>query len=44
MEPVGGVEVHDLPGGCIYRGHVLDTLRGLPDESCQVVVTSPPYW
>ncbi len=28
----------------LYQGHVLDVLRGLPDESVQCVVTSPPYW
>lgn len=28
----------------LLRGHVLDMLRELPDESVQCVVTSPPYW
>ena len=28
----------------ILIGDVLDRLRGLPDESVQCVVTSPPYW
>lgn len=28
----------------LYHGHVMDVLRGLPDESVQCVVTSPPYW
>ena len=28
----------------IECGHVLDVLRGMPDESVQCVVTSPPYW
>ena len=28
----------------ILVGDVLDRLRGLPDESVQCVVTSPPYW
>jgi len=26
----------------IYCGHALDVLRGLPDESVQMVITSPP--
>jgi DNA modification methylase len=28
----------------IMRGHVLDRLRDLPDNSVHCVVTSPPYW
>jgi DNA modification methylase len=28
----------------IYCGHVLDVLRKFPDNSIDVVVTSPPYW
>ena len=28
----------------ILRGHVLDVLRRLPEESVHCVVTSPPYW
>lgn len=28
----------------ILRGHTLDRLRELPDESVHCVVTSPPYW
>jgi len=28
----------------IYNGHALDVLRSLPDESVQLVMTSPPYW
>lgn len=28
----------------ILRGHVLDRLATLPDESVHCVVTSPPYW
>jgi len=28
----------------ILQGHVLEVLRGLPDESVHCVVTSPPYW
>lgn len=35
---------HDLPGGVIYEGHVLDALAQMPDESVHCVVTSPPYW
>jgi len=28
-----------------YRvGHIIDELRKIPDESVQMVVTSPPYW
>jgi DNA modification methylase len=28
----------------IYIGDVIERLRGLPDESVNCVVTSPPYW
>lgn len=28
----------------LYHGDVLEVLRGLPDESVDCVVTSPPYW
>lgn len=28
----------------IMQGHVLEKLRELPDESIQMVCTSPPYW
>ena len=28
----------------IYHGDVLDCLAGMPEESVQCVVTSPPYW
>jgi DNA modification methylase len=28
----------------IHQGDVMDLLRGLPDESVNCVVTSPPYW
>jgi DNA modification methylase len=33
-----------LPLNHILRGHVLDCLATLPDESVHCVVTSPPYW
>ncbi len=28
----------------IYKGHVLDVLRGMPDGSVDCVITSPPFW
>ncbi len=28
----------------ILRGHALDVLRQLPENSIQCVVTGPPYW
>lgn len=28
----------------LHRGHVIDVLRLMPDESVNCVVTSPPYW
>ncbi len=28
----------------VLRGHVLDVLRELPENSVQCVMTSPPYW
>ena len=30
--------------GTIYHGDVLSVLKGMPDESVHMVVTSPPYW
>ncbi len=30
--------------GEIYQGHALEVLKGMEAESCQMVVTSPPYW
>ncbi len=33
-----------VEGGDIIEGHVMDVLKGLPDESVHCVVTSPPYW
>jgi DNA modification methylase len=32
------------PKAILYRGHVLDVLRRLPDGLVRCVVTSPPYW
>lgn len=29
--------------GAVYQGDALDLLRGMPDESVNLVVTSPPY-
>jgi site-specific DNA-methyltransferase (cytosine-N4-specific) len=31
-------------GGVIYHGDALEVLKRLPDQFCQVAVTSPPYW
>jgi len=28
----------------LHQGHVIDVLRGMPAESVNCVVTSPPYW
>lgn len=33
-----------LSGSAIYEGDALTTLRRLPSESIQTIVTSPPYW
>lgn len=33
-----------LGTGTLYNGGALETLRVLPDESVQAIVTSPPYW
>jgi len=35
---------YQLEHGIIYQGHVLDVLKGLPDESVHMCITSPPYW
>lgn len=32
------------PTATIYRGHALEVLRRLPDESVHCIITSPPYW
>lgn len=32
------------PDVTLWHGDALETLRGLPDESVDCVVTSPPYW
>ncbi len=37
-------QVLTLPRNEVICADVLDGLRGLPDESVQVVCTSPPYW
>jgi len=29
--------------GILYCGHVLDVLKLIPDESVDLIVTSPPY-
>jgi len=28
----------------IYQGDCLDILKTFPDESIDMVITSPPYW
>lgn len=33
-----------LSGSTIFEGDALTTLRRLPSESIQTIVTSPPYW
>jgi len=33
-----------MPKVTIIKGHVLDALRRLPDESVDCIITSPPYW
>lgn len=33
-----------IDGLTIHEGHVLETLRLVPDASVQCIVTSPPYW
>ena len=32
------------PNQTLYCGHVLEVLRELPNESVDMVMTSPPYW
>ena len=31
-------------GSVLYQGHILKELKGIEDESCHMLVTSPPYW
>lgn len=33
-----------MPSFVIHPGHVLDSLRAMPEKSVHCVVTSPPYW
>ncbi|MHA1331548.1 MAG: DNA methyltransferase [Candidatus Hodarchaeales archaeon] len=35
---------YKLPKGILYQGDVLEVLQSMEDESCNMVVTSPPYW
>jgi DNA modification methylase len=28
----------------VHHGHVLDLLRGIPDDTISLIITSPPYW
>lgn len=35
---------YDRDGVTLYQGDCREALRGLPPESVQCVVTSPPYW
>lgn len=36
--------VYREPNQVVYCGHVLDILRLMPDDSIDMVMTSPPYW
>jgi DNA modification methylase len=35
---------YDRSGVTLYRGHVIDVLKSLPEESVNCCITSPPYW
>ena len=35
---------YENDNGIIYNCDVLEGLRSLPDNSVDLVVTSPPYW
>jgi len=37
-------EFYSTEGGTLYCGDVLETMRALPDNSVNCVITSPPYW
>ena len=43
-EKIGPPELLKLDGSVIFEGDALTTLKRLPSESVQCVVTSPPYW
>lgn len=34
----------ETENGILYNGDVLETLKNLPDNSIDCVITSPPYW
>lgn len=38
------MRVYEEQGATLYCGHTLDVLRAMPDESVDMVMTSPPYW
>lgn len=37
------IKTYNLTNGVIYQGNVLDVLKSMAPESCQMVCTSPPY-
>ena len=39
MERIGELEANR-----VHLGDCMELVRGLPDESVDILVTSPPYW
>lgn len=35
---------YEEPNAVLYQGHALSILKGLPSESVDCAITSPPYW
>ena len=44
VAPTPSCDDRIMPSAVIYRGHVTDALRAMPDQSVQCIITSPPYW
>ena len=39
-----GPPVTELPVNTLIRGHAAEVMRTWPDQSVDLIVTSPPYW
>lgn len=38
------MQLWEIRGGRLYQGDVIEVLKQLPDNSVDVIITSPPYW
>jgi len=44
IEELKSRAVYTEPNHVVYCGHTLDILRLMPNDSIDLVMTSPPYW